>query len=377
MKIFNSLVVTAMLGLSVACSSMPEDKLINIDFINLDKTSDLFSSDFVKDVNYFRFDNDTVAKMGFIKKMMEVDNKLYCQDGGHSSINIFDKDGKFISKVASLGYGKDKYPSIEDFTVDPTTKQVEVISFKTMRLYRYTSTGEFVDGIDHFNAFAFMKKENGNYICFRGIGEDSVASNFRIYEMTPDKQRVKGYLPMEIVPGVSFSEKGFSDSYDNFHKLSFSQFSNEVYRLSADTLKDAYKIDFDTLGIPADIFHGSQPRVFRIMSNSMHYMMHNVLESHDYAYFSIREMGKGSAHNYHVLLNKKNGKISCMQLDTDDWRWKTFASPIALTTQNELIFQINAKEYNEIISKNHPLFKGEPIQDVKHTNLTLVKMKLK
>lgn len=366
--------------LFVSCSGTQESGVISIDFRRLDKNGHFFSDKVFGGVSYVQLESDTACIVSSYANITIDDGKYYLFDPKMRQVCIFNSDGSFINKVGRIGRGPGEYASALDFQLDRITKEIEILSYYYDRkIYRYSEAGDFLGTRDNINAYAFVKKENGNYWLAKGIGADSLIGNEQIYELDPQNQIVRKYLPVPHTLHVGLPEKGFTASFDN-SILYCTQFDNKVYRITSDTIRAIFEFDFGTLAYPKDLFVRPSAEVLQVLSEEHLSLGGNCLENRDYVYLNVALLGIGKNFEYyHILYHKKRKEVLCQKMERNSWEWELLMDPKALTENNELIFCANPESYNEALKRKNTLFyqSGEPIENVGDANNLLVKLLIK
>lgn len=364
--------------LFTSCAGTQENDVVNIDFHRLDKNGHFFSDKVFGGVSYVRLESDTACMVSSSANITIDDGKYYLFDPKMEQVCIFNSDGSFINKVGRLGRGPGEYASAQDFLLDHTTKEIEILAYYYDRkIYRYSEAGDFLGTRDNINAYAFVKKENGNYWLAKGIGADSLIGNEQIYELDPQNRIVRKYLPVPYTLRVGIPEKGFTVSFDN-SILYCTTFDNKVYRITPDTIRTIFEFDFGTLAFPKDLFGRPPAEMLQVLAEDHLALVGCCLENQDYVYFNV-ELGMQHFEYYHILYHKKRKEVLCQRVERNSWEWGFLMNAKALTENNELIFCANPESYNEALKRENTLFyqSGEPIENVGDANNLLVKLSIK
>jgi len=126
-----------------------EDKLI-IDFDQV-KYSDtcLLASNLFKSVKIIPLETNVSCLIGMITKIEVIDDYILIMDNFiANSLYLFDREGRFIRKIGSMGQGPGEYVSISDFTIDRENKTVYLRDGRLGRIYQYDiASGKYIQSI--------------------------------------------------------------------------------------------------------------------------------------------------------------------------------------------------------------------------------------
>lgn len=105
------------------------------------KMSDLFS-----DIKYVKLETTKESLIKYIKKVLNLDGKLLVVDGDMNSLLLFDKDGRFMKKIAGQGKGPGEYAYLTSATVDKGGKRLFVLDDFSHNLFTYDFEGNYLEG---------------------------------------------------------------------------------------------------------------------------------------------------------------------------------------------------------------------------------------
>jgi hypothetical protein len=107
-------------------NSSPEVVNINpyeaTDYVNL--------SEIVDSVKYIKLQTDPDDVMGRILGIIIRQKYIYAIDVSQTAVFVFDKTGKFVSKLAKRGQGPDEYNYMQAVFVDKNEEYIELLSYK-------------------------------------------------------------------------------------------------------------------------------------------------------------------------------------------------------------------------------------------------------
>jgi hypothetical protein len=129
--------------------------------INLDSipTVDSFrmSSIFGK-AKAIRLEETDYAVIGKINEIQVFDNYIFILDTDKAKkLFMFDKNGKYLRQIGSLGQGPGEYTYITDFCLDTINREIYILDSSKKMLYKYNfDSGKFIGSIN-------MQHDKGHY----------------------------------------------------------------------------------------------------------------------------------------------------------------------------------------------------------------------
>lgn len=100
------------------------------DFVNLSEIAD--------SVVCIKLQTDSLDVLGKVREIVIREKYIYAQDVLQQSVFVFDKSGKFISKLAKRGKGPDEYVWMGPIYIDEEEQYIDVIDKGPSLLKRYT-----------------------------------------------------------------------------------------------------------------------------------------------------------------------------------------------------------------------------------------------
>ena len=129
---------------------------------------EMLLSDVVADVEYIKLETRDASLIADITKVEYVNGNLFIQS--NSLIYMFDKEGRFIRRIGSIGGGPEEYIQSFDFTADDSL--VYVNSRNKICKYR-VSDGSFAGGYmllpPHDDNFQIFSLSNSNIVNVKGV----------------------------------------------------------------------------------------------------------------------------------------------------------------------------------------------------------------
>lgn len=182
-----------------------------------------------------------------ISNIIIEDSLIIIQDKTTSSIFIFNKDGKFKTKILKLGQGPGEYNEVSDLMIDIKRNLLMVYDVNMSKMIFYTINGDYVREINLFsNGMAIrdvINLPNGRFLCY---SNEKTESHGILWEVDSVGVFSKNLLNNENSYPIYLTE---SSTY--LYKLSENKFglidisSNNVYHYENDTLSKylSYRLD--------------------------------------------------------------------------------------------------------------------------------------
>ena len=177
-----------------------------------------------------------------IQKVKYFDSKYYVLDGEMSRILFFDDNGKFINKIDAKGNGPGEYQDINDFNIDETSRQIEILA--TIDILNYDLNGTYINKFttppsnwQHRN-IEHLDEQNYVLYCSATPGDP-------ILKIAPkdESKEVKNLYYETFYLNSFYRSRAFNR--DKKGNLYFTlPFLNEVFRVTPDSLEIAYVWDF-------------------------------------------------------------------------------------------------------------------------------------
>ena len=133
-------------GQYIKVQNSKDKRIIDLDRASYPDTGFLFST-LYKSVKLIPLETNKSCLIGSIRQMQVIDNYILIMDPPNS-LYVFDREGRFIRKIGSVGQGPGEYISIADFTIDRENKTVYIQDGRLARILKYDlATGKFIQSI--------------------------------------------------------------------------------------------------------------------------------------------------------------------------------------------------------------------------------------
>ncbi|MBQ3213337.1 MAG: 6-bladed beta-propeller [Alistipes sp.] len=210
-----SLIIVITLLALVACNSAPQGpQIVTID---PDANQIINLADKVETVELVRLELTDKSMLSRITGVLEYDDKYIVSSSSGQSICVFDKQGKFLYNIGSVGRADNEYLIIGRIMLDEKQEQLIVYDELGGKLLYYTISGEFVkvahlrDDIKaSFNEI--INLPNGNFLIYRftHTSKNSTSLN-TLREITPSGEVVATHWQDDTVqPNVGGSDMEYA-----------------------------------------------------------------------------------------------------------------------------------------------------------------------
>lgn len=301
-------------------------------------------SNFVKSVKVVPLEFTENGVIGEVQKMKIYKDRIYIQDKYHSSLLVFDIQGKFLYTIGTLGKGKDEYLDLTSFDVNE--KGVLIYNYNPSEIYFYDYDGNYLrkDKKIEFQGENFAVQDDYYYL-YRSSPKTGSKYELNVYSF--DYKGQVGYFPSNVafesasVTGL-FSGAS-SDGLVPFH-LSL---NDTIYMLNKDEIRASYLVDFgkyrvseeDRLELYKNMIYVDKASVdkdFAFNVNNVHHIEDYLFFNYYYRYIL-----------HPVFYNKKSKTVINSYNIFDDVSNMIFANPIT-QYENKLV----GVYYPENISTN-------------------------
>jgi hypothetical protein len=128
--------------------------------INLDSVEpedSIRASNFFKKVNTIILEDNDYAIIGQISSIQVFENYIFVLDRlSAKKLFIFDKTGKYIRQIGSLGQGPGEYLSIHDFCIDAENKEIYLLDDYGRKIHKYNfESGKHIKSVRLSNDYSY------------------------------------------------------------------------------------------------------------------------------------------------------------------------------------------------------------------------------
>ena len=212
------------MGILMSCATEHSD-VRNYE-ISLKSNSPL--EEFVESVRAIHLETNPDCLISEIDRIISDEEHLYVLDRRQAVIYVFDKDGRYVSKVERKGRSGNEYVTIADIEVfDGDIYVLDDVSQKMVRYDIYGTALQIIRLNDWYNHFAV---EESRILLY------SERSNRQMYDIVVidhDGEVISQYLPFERDEGFAFRISPFHRNTDGRYFLTF-PYDGRIFSLSED-----------------------------------------------------------------------------------------------------------------------------------------------
>lgn len=288
-------------------NSQTGQKILQVE-LSLGKQTD---SDLFKKIEIIPLETNDQSLIKSIGRVIETDSKYYILDDDvdRGVLFCFDKQGKFQSKIDKRGSGPGEYHLIYEIILKQEENLIHLLS-PMGAIHTYTVDGQFIkrdllpnggetDMIEIDKGliayWTLMGNPEENTVTFYDMNKGEVAGGF--WKTTDDN------FMTNMCIDVFYKYNG-----ENYFST---QYANEVYRFTKDTVELAYKWDFGSDNIDLEPYKErvkEDPNVFPqlVDSHEIPYCFFRQFQNKDYYYTLLNTWNIDKWCN--VFYRKKDGK---------------------------------------------------------------------
>lgn len=293
-----------------------------------------------KDIGFIRLETNQKCLIGKIDQIEFYNNKIFILDGISNSICIFNRDGKFVTRINNRGKGPGEYSTIDKFRIERDTLYIADNDF--LKIIQFSLSGEFIK----------EKKLRFNFSDFQ-------ISNNRYLFYNDNLPQRKGFSSKLLCFDNEFNLKSKFFDYDahkDYRRRNFYEYGEKIrfvhgldeyiYEILENEILPVYKIDFGS-----NKYNTKKPLTYEYLfsedfENSQYAVFPDyVIENDDFLYFNYTRGNLGFMLFYSKLNNrsypiyqvKSNSLLSCISglpLNLIDNKFVTYIDPYKFLEKN-------------------------------------------
>ena len=247
---------------------------INLDSLKTNKVGNI--SSYFKSVKLIALETSDINLIKSIDAVQVKDDYIFILDRSYKRLYCFDKNGKFIRRIGSVGPGPGEYSSISDFTIDNDgiiylldRHGYKILSYNLLGEYKHSISIKNIDG----NSGHIQNYKNTLYLDFQPKNINSKEDNpllFKIDKITGEL--LDKYLSSDNYnlgfKQVFFRDGSFFYSKGNDIPCYAPPYSNTVFSLK-DSVEPYFTIKSNRLLEKEDIKHLNLTQPFAIANIGM------------------------------------------------------------------------------------------------------------
>lgn len=207
----------------------------------------------IKDIKVIRLETSQQSLFNGIAKMDIYDDKFYILDNSRSFIIVFDKNGKFVSKIGQKGRAPYEYLTIMSFFIDKTSGNIIITDNISPKVIIYSQKGDVLQTIKpdiHPMIIApvgdgrFVNIHRGKYARYKNSPQ---MYNNHIHRLNDNFEFVSGNIP-DIPNKIDYISDLDSHTYRDGSLLFMPAVSDTVYKITADSTFPLIALNYDRYG---------------------------------------------------------------------------------------------------------------------------------
>ena len=206
-----------------ACKNQPQqddNSLIVFDLTNPSDSDVLKLSDLnVKEIEYIPLETNDSSLFNKIRKIIVSGPNFYISDYSGTFLK-FGNDGSFKNCFNRQGRGPKEYSNSRDFTIDPNSQNLYLLSGNDKKIYSYTNQGKFLDYFSVPEGTLTIMFADGNILCHRPY----LMGNKGSYLVMVDK---KGNVIKEF-PSFKYKIE-LNSRFGYYHEIIWFKFNDNLY----------------------------------------------------------------------------------------------------------------------------------------------------
>ena len=325
---------------TVSCGSPPKEGVEIV--VYKQSSNELSQAHFIEEIHWICLESAKDVLIGGAPELRVTDSNLFVVDQrGSKKVFRFDRSGKFLNTIGSVGRGPGEYVDIEDVVVSGNGN-IEIFSSPYVTRHLFTQDGLFLNAKEYpYHASKVIEKE-GIYWFYAGYGRDRKE---RLIQVDASGLELGSFLPTEA------RVLHFGEQWSVFSKNSGRIFMREglslqyVYELFDRSVQPVYRFDFGTLNVTNEYFeHGDPFAAIEKLTSRPFISINAFMESDKYAVVQGIVVEETKEQRYIIGIKEKVTGI---------WHW--FDSPqegknalffgayLTLTDQSELYCVIESE----------------------------------
>lgn len=301
MKTYIYIIIALLLVASCSKSkeaSMSEHETITIDYEEMPL---LNTDSIISDIRFIRLETTENNLVSRIDKIFFINENIVIVDKlGSKSIHIFNKNGKYVSKVSHLGNGPQEYLNITDVDITPSGLIAIKDNYKDILLY-YNMDGEFVKKEDVLEGgldIAFIDDYTIAHELIKGFNSDTFKGASLCIS---NNNKIASLFGKSHNESDAFNHKKTNTlfSYNNIAYFTPS-WENYIYELHNNSISAKYYIDLKDDVLDYDF---TTDEDFHKLANNHNLFNGSFIEMKDYTWLNIISP---IANNPPVIYSHKN-----------------------------------------------------------------------
>ena len=227
------------------CNEQKPGKVQVIDVVgNLNNTRDIKLSDIADTIQYIPLETNSECLLSRGYKIVSTKDYFFIADG-ENPLFVFDREGKFVRKIGSVGKGPGEFQNCNQFHVNEEKNEVYIFNQKEFIIYSWD--GEYISTVEFpFVAMSYYMSGHGDFTFFYSMmGTNS--SIFKVY-FTNRNLKLKGDISWEqrVIATYSISAGTQVWNWDD-EILAQIEFCDTIYTINRSLLSPKVYLDLGSI----------------------------------------------------------------------------------------------------------------------------------
>ncbi|SFB24897.1 hypothetical protein SAMN04489723_10679 [Algoriphagus aquimarinus] len=304
----------------LGCSSKETQKKDTLFLNPTNATPSILLSEMVDSMEYIKLETSEESLMSRVGEIIIKNKYIYVRDYDQQIIFLFDKKGKYITKLDKKGEGPEEYSHLDKFRVDDKEEFIEILDFRgsKSRLLRFSNISFNLQEVNRFSvptSNSWQKEKNSNTFYFSTQQIDNTInneeSNADIIVIKDFTNEVALFKKKIITNGSNFSPNTESLTTNEKGEIFASiMYSNTFFQLLNNRAHPILTVDFGKYQLDSSIRFKSTEEQMRYLNNTEDIATFPVLNINTskiqaFSYY-FKENGANKTHHY---LNFSNNAI--------------------------------------------------------------------
>lgn len=338
--------------LFVICFTMctPVQKSSDAILVDLDQPEKASLFDYFRSIELIPLETSSDILIQGLTKVVAHQDYYYALDKPQCLIFAFDKTGKFLFKIGTKGQGAGEYAFIEDFNINPFSRNIEILE-PYGRIHIYDVSGNFIEtkriaypGFKVAHSLAAL--DTATYV------SQSVFEPKKILYFNLDEQKLlhEEFEENRWLGAFSFDPYQYHDNWFFFRPV-----HPVVYKMGKKQLEVAFQFDFGkytkdgrTTVISQEAERNFTKRVEEIY-DQFSYLIQAVRHNNKYIFASL--LWKDQDQKRNIIYDKSTGKSKYI-VDFDEKVWfNSYRGEAIIVTDEYVLMPIQWGDLEKRITK--------------------------
>ncbi|MDR2036799.1 MAG: 6-bladed beta-propeller [Bacteroidales bacterium] len=304
-------------------STQKNEELITIDLDAISEGDSLKLSSVFKPVETIILETNENCLIGEINAIQAFDDYLFILDMHQAKgLFVFNREGKFIRRIGSIGKGPGEYTFPRDFTIDPDKKEIYLLDFNTNSIHLYTLEGVYQRTITSLCDARIKSIQYHNGALFTEVKNNSTANDCMMQKIDPEYGQCEASYLSAAQYNLGWNEFSTFNSISGFYGKTgqsprFMQlFMDTVMAVRQGTLIPYLAVHSKKWAGADDLKKvGREDDISELSGFDVSFSIENYMENEKIILFTYR---KGNNRTRTVLYDKKNHAAAVPKVKVND-----------------------------------------------------------